>query len=132
MCMVNKLESSEDKIRFVVGMFKFYQPTLTIPEQIALLTLWESSCVKAEEYEMASAIINEITKIQEEPKNVPQRIKASEFDIDGLELDLNNLEKEPIFIIKKDRDVEELLTKIDKKKSIWVRIKDWFKKLTNN
>lgn len=132
MCMVNKLESSEDKIRFVVGMFKFYQPTLTIPEQIALLTLWESSCVKAEEYEMASAIINEITKIQEEPKNVPQRIKTSEFDIGGLELDLNNLEKEPIFIIKKDRDVEELFTKIDKKKSFWVRIKDWFKKLTNN
>jgi len=132
MYMENKLESSEDKIRFVVGMFKFYQPTLTIPEQIALLTLWESSCVKAEEYEMASAIINEITKIQEQPKNVPQRIKTSEFDIDGLELDLNNLEKEPIFIIKKDRDVEELLTKIDKKKSIWVRIKDWFKKLTNN
>ncbi len=132
MYMENKLESSEDKIRFVVGMFKFYQPTLTIPEQIALLTLWESSCVKAEEYEMASAIINEITKIQEEPKNVPQRIKTSEFDIDGLELDLNNLEKEPIFIIKKDRDVEELLTKIDKKRSIWVRIKDWFKKLTNN
>tara|TARA_R110001606_G_scaffold371210_2_gene527925 strand:+ start:12 stop:404 length:393 start_codon:yes stop_codon:yes gene_type:complete len=130
--MVNKLESSEDKIRFVVGMFKFYQPTLTIPEQIALLTLWESSCVKAEEYEMASAIINEITKIQEEPKNVPQRIKTSEFDIGGLELDLNNLEKEPIFIIKKDRDVEELFTKIDKKKSFWVRIKDWFKKLTNN
>lgn len=132
MYMENKLESSEDKIRFVVGMFKFYQPTLTIPEQIALLTLWESSCVKAEEYEMASAIINEITKIQEQPKNVPQRIKTSEFDIDGLELDLNNLEKEPIFIIKKDRDVEELLTKIDKKRSIWVRIKDWFKKLTNN
>ncbi len=132
MYMENKLESSEDKIRFVVGMFKFYQPTLTIPEQIALLTLWESSCVKAEEYEMASAIINEITKIQEEPKNVPQRIKTSEFDIDGLELDLNNLEKEPIFIIKKDRGVEELFTKIDKKKSFWVRIKDWFKKLTNN
>ena len=132
MYMENKLESSEDKIRFVVGMFKFYQPTLTIPEQIALLTLWESSCVKAEEYEMASAIINEINKIQEQPKKVPQRIKTSEFDIDGLELDLNNLEKEPIFIIKKDRDVEELLTKIDKKRSIWVRIKDWFKKLTNN
>ena len=132
MYMENKLESSEDKIRFVVGMFKFYQPTLTIPEQIALLTLWESSCVKAEEYEMASAIINEINKIKEQPKKVPQRIKTSEFDIDGLELDLNNLEKEPIFIIKKDRDVEELLTKIDKKRSIWVRIKDWFKKLTNN
>ena len=64
--------------------------------------------------------------------NVPQRIKTSEFDIGGLELDLNNLEKEPIFIIKKDRDVEELFTKIDKKKSFWVRIKDWFKKLTNN
>ena len=104
MCMENKLESSEDKIRFVVGMFKFYQPTLTIPEQIALLTLWESSCVKAEEYEMASAIVNQINKIQEQPENVPQRIDNSEFDIDGLELDIDNLEKEPIFIIKKERN----------------------------
>lgn len=131
MYMENKLESSEDKIRFVVGMFKFYQPTLTIPEQIALLTLWESSCVKAEEYEMASAIINEITKIQEQPENVPQRIDNSEFDIDGLELDIDNLEKEPIFIIKKERNPEDIFNK-KKKSSIWGRIKDWFKKLTKN
>lgn len=131
MYMENKLESSEDKIRFVVGMFKFYQPTLTIPEQIALLTLWEESCVKAEEYEMASAVINEITKIQEQPENVPQRIDNSEFDIDGLELDLDNLEKEPIFIIKKERNPEDIFNK-KKKKSIWGRIKDWFKKLTKN
>ncbi len=131
MCMENKLESSEDKIRFVVGMFKFYQPTLTIPEQIALLTLWESSCVKAEEYEMASAIVNQINKIQEQPENVPQRIDNSEFDIDGLELDIDNLEKEPIFIIKKERNPEYIFNK-KKKRSIWGRIKDWFKKLTKN
>ncbi len=131
MCMENKLESSEDKIRFVVGMFKFYQPTLTIPEQIALLTLWESSCVKAEEYEMASAIVNQINKIQEQPENVPQRVDTSEFDIDGLELDINNLEKEPIFIIKKERNPEDIFNK-KKKRSVWGKIKDWFKKLTKN
>tara|TARA_Y100001937_G_scaffold105848_1_gene147026 strand:- start:17 stop:406 length:390 start_codon:yes stop_codon:yes gene_type:complete len=129
--MENKLESSEDKIRFVVGMFKFYQPTLTIPEQIALLTLWESSCVKAEEYEMASAIVNQINKIQEQPENVPQRVDTSEFDIDGLELDINNLEKEPIFIIKKERNPEDIFNK-KKKRSVWGKIKDWFKKLTKN
>ena len=49
------------------------QPTLNIPEQIALLTVWESSCVLAEEYEMALAVIDEMKKIQENPTKMPQK-----------------------------------------------------------
>lgn len=67
------LEQTENKVKFIVGMFKHYQPNLTIPEQIALLTLWEESCVLHEEYEMANAIIKEMKKIQENPTRIPQK-----------------------------------------------------------
>mgnify|MGYP006078826525 FL=1 len=71
--MDNKLNTRQDKVNFIIGVFKFYQPTLNIPEQIALLTLWESSCVLAEEYEMALAVIDEMKKIQENPTKMPQK-----------------------------------------------------------
>lgn len=58
-----KLEKTEDKINFIINMFKHHQHDLTIPEQIALLTLWEESLVINEEYEMAGAVKKEMDKI---------------------------------------------------------------------
>ena len=49
---MNSLEKTEDKVNFIVKMFKHYQVNLTIPEQIGLLTVWEESCVLNEEYEI--------------------------------------------------------------------------------
>ena len=70
---MNSLEKTEDKISFIVGMFKHFQPTLTLPEQIALLTLWEESFVSEEEYELAGVVIEEIEKIKNNPNLVPQK-----------------------------------------------------------
>jgi hypothetical protein len=67
------LDQTENRVKFIVGMFKHYQPSLTIPEQIALLTLWEESCVLQEEYEMAEAILKEMGKIQQNPAETPQK-----------------------------------------------------------
>ena len=67
------LDQTENRVKFIVGMFKHYQPSLTIPEQIALLTLWEESCVLQEEYEMAEAILKEMGKIQQNPVETPQK-----------------------------------------------------------
>jgi hypothetical protein len=75
--MDNKLETRQDKVNFIIGIFKFYQPTLNIPEQIALLTLWEASFVLEEEYEMASAIINEMSIIQNNPNKAPQKSNSN-------------------------------------------------------
>lgn len=61
---MNSLEKTEDKINFIIGMFRHFQPTLTIPEQIALLSLWEESFVSEEEYELAGAVVNELKKIK--------------------------------------------------------------------
>ena len=69
------LDQTENKVKFIVGMFKHYQPSLTIPEQIALLTLWEESCVLQEEYEMAEAILKEMSKIQEHQTKNMSKIK---------------------------------------------------------
>ena len=66
------LEQTENKVKFIVGMFKHYQPNLTIPEQMPLLTLWEESCVLHEEYEMLT-IIKEMKKIQKNPTKIPQK-----------------------------------------------------------
>jgi hypothetical protein len=53
----------ENKIDFLLAIFKHHQPSLTITEQIALLTLWEEACVNEEEYEIAGAIKRELDKI---------------------------------------------------------------------
>lgn len=73
---MNSLEKAEEKVRFIVGLFKFYQPTLNVVEQIALLTLWEESCVLQEEYEIAEALLNEMKIIQNNPKDVPQKLDS--------------------------------------------------------
>lgn len=57
------LTITQNKIDFVLGIFKHHQPELNITEQIALLTLWEEVCVDKEEYEMAGAIKEELEKI---------------------------------------------------------------------
>lgn len=70
---MNKLETLEEKIKFLNGIFNYYQPTLTIPEQIALLSIWEEVLVIEEEYEIAEIIKNKIITIQQDPDNTPQK-----------------------------------------------------------
>lgn len=70
---MNNLETKEGKINFLMGLFKYYQPTLTLPEQIGLLTLWEEVFVTEEEYEIAQVIKNKITEIQQNQNTVPQK-----------------------------------------------------------
>ncbi len=70
---MDSLEKTEDKVNFMVGLFKFHQPTLTIVEQVALLTVWEESCVLQEEYEIAEALLNEMFIIQNNPSEAPQK-----------------------------------------------------------
>jgi len=113
--MVNTLE---EKIKFIVGIFKIHQPNLSIPEQIALLTLWEISFVKAEEYEMASAIIEELRKIQENPLKVPQKVS---FLTEGVEF----LEQNPLHIIENEGFIFEK----NNKKTFFKKILYWFKNL---
>jgi hypothetical protein len=62
------------KVRAIVALFKVYQPTLNIVEQIALLTMWIESCVAVEEYEMASALKKLMEEIQKNPNESPQRL----------------------------------------------------------
>lgn len=116
--MTNKINTTEEKIEFIIGIFKFYQPTLSVPEQIALLTLWEVSCVKVEEYEMASAIIKEMKKIQKNPAEVPQKILFSESNIE-------NLKQSPLFIIEN----KDFIFKKNNKKPFYKKIFDWIKNL---
>ena len=116
--MTNKINTTEEKIEFIIGIFKFYQPTLSVPEQIALLTLWEVSCVKVEEYEMASAIIKEMKKIQKNPAEVPQKILFSESNIE-------NLKQSPLFIIEN----KDFIFKKNNKKPFYKKIFEWIKKL---
>jgi len=116
--MNNKLETRQDKVNFIIGIFKLYQPTLNIPEQIALLTLWETSCVLAEEYEMASAINKEMKKIQRDPAKTPQKVLFSSSNIE-------ELKQSPIFIIEN----KDFIFKKNNKKPFYKKIFYWFKNL---
>jgi hypothetical protein len=116
--MDNKLETRQDKVNFIVGIFKLYQPTLNIPEQIALLTLWETSCVLAEEYEMASDINKEMKKIQRDPSRVAQK---ELFSLSNIE----ELKQSPLFIIEN----KDFIFKKNNKKSFFKKIFYWFKNL---
>jgi len=116
--MTNKINTRKEKVTFIVGMFRFHQPTLSIPEQIALLTLWEESCVNAEEYEMASAIVKEIRDIQSQPMKVPQK---ELFSLSNIE----ELKQSPLFIIEN----KDFIFKKNNKKSFFKKIFYWFKNL---
>ncbi len=116
---MNSLDKTEEKVKFIVFMFKHYQPNLTIPEQIALLTLWEASCVLKEEYEMAGALIEELKKVQQNPLVVPQK--------NTLNIRLDDIIKDPIDIInKKDEYIKKTKKPFYFKIFKWVR--GWFKK----
>ena len=110
---MGKLETSEEKVNFIVGIFRFYQPTLSLPEQIVLLTLWEESCVEKEEFEMAGAIKNEMDKIMKNPEKTPQRIKG--------DLDVTKLIKNNPLLIHNKKPIEVKKTKKEKP-SIYKRI----------
>lgn len=77
------------KVRSIVALFKVYQPTLNIVEQIALLTMWIESCVSVEEYEMAAALKELMVEIQENPDKVPQKIGTEPVNRNILELNSN-------------------------------------------
>tara|TARA_R110002126_G_scaffold291041_1_gene450121 strand:+ start:101 stop:406 length:306 start_codon:yes stop_codon:yes gene_type:complete len=70
---MSNLEETEDKINFIIFLFKNYQKNLTLFEQITLLTLWEESCVLREEYEMAAVLKKEMEKIQQNPNKTPHK-----------------------------------------------------------
>ena len=76
--IINKIGSIKFLIEILKGIFKFYQPTLHIVEQIALLTIWEERCVEEEEYEMAKAVKDMMNYIQKNPNKVPQRLTGLE------------------------------------------------------
>lgn len=67
----------EEKTKFIKHMFRYYQPTLTIVEQIILLTLWEEVCVNKEEYEMAKIIKDEMDYIINNQGKVIQKTQAN-------------------------------------------------------
>lgn len=116
--MTNKLNTREEKVTFIIGMFRVHQPTLSIPEQIALLTLWEVSCVNAEEYEMASAIVKEMRGIQSQPMKVPQKVLSQPTNF-GV------LNQNPLFIMEN----EDFIFGEKNKKPFYKKIFYWFKHL---
>lgn len=115
---MNSLEKTEDKVNFIVTMFKHYQVDLTIPEQIGLLTVWEESCVLNEEYEMANALKKEMEKIQKKPSEVPQK--------NILQFNFDDVVEDPFIII--DRK-EEYIKKT--KPVFYIRFFRWVKSLFN-
>lgn len=108
---MNSLEKTEAKVKFIVGMFKFSQTKLTIVEQIALLTVWEESCVIQEEYEIAGALKKEMKKIQENPFDTPQK--------NILQVKPKDITDDPINITNK----KEVYT------PFYVKLFNWFKGL---
>lgn len=100
----NDTYTTEEKVNFIKHMFRFYQPVLTIAEQITLLDSWEESCVNQEEYEMAQVIKEEMEYILKNPKKVPQRI----FEV-----------------VEASDNITEEVTKT----SLFKRIVSWFKNL---
>jgi len=65
-----------EKTKFIKHFFKFQQPTLSIHEQIVLLTFWEELFVDREEYEMAKVVKDEIDYIIKNPSKVPYKGKV--------------------------------------------------------
>lgn len=65
----------EEKTNFIKHMFRYYQPTLNIVEQITLLTLWEEICVSREEYEMAKTVKDEMDYIINNQDKVIQKVE---------------------------------------------------------
>ena len=65
----------EEKTNFIKHMFRYYQPTLNIIEQITLLTLWEEICVVQEEYEMAKIVKDEMDYIINNQDKVIQKLE---------------------------------------------------------
>ncbi len=116
--MTNKINTRKEKVTFIIGMFRVHQPTLSIPEQIALLTLWEESCVNAEEYEMASAIVKEIRDIQSQPMKVPQKVlfQSTNFGV---------FNQNPLFMMEN----EDFIFDKKRKKPFYKKIFYWFKNL---
>jgi hypothetical protein len=108
--------SNKEKVKLIISLFKVYQPTLNIPEQIALLTMWMESCIEKEEYEMAGALKKQMGEIQKNPSKVPQRLSG----------ELNN----DILINNPLSGYGKHIPLIKKKKiSIYKRITNFFKKV---
>lgn len=108
------------KSRFIINLFRRYQPQLNIEEQITLLDTWMESCVLSEEYEMAETLLKEKNYIEKNTKNIPQRKKG---EIDFLKI----LDHNPLY---PNRNKELVDTKeVNVPKNFWSRIFEWFKSL---
>ena len=120
-------ENSETKIKFILSLFKFYQPNLTIPEQIELLLMWQKSCVEHEEYEMAAALKKELDKIKKKPNKAPQKKKS--------DASLEEIKEDPSEIYFFEYGFDDEPTSVEEpepvKKSFIRRFLDFFKKLFN-
>lgn len=120
-------ENSETKIKFILSLFKFYQPNLTVPEQIELLLMWQKSCVEHEEYEMAASLKKELDKIKKRPSRVPQKKKSDST--------LNEIKQDPSEIYFFEGGFDDTPTPVEEdkplKKSFIRRFIDFFKKLFN-
>jgi hypothetical protein len=112
------LDNIENKVKFIVSIFKHYQPNLTTNEQLNLLNMWVNSCVDHEEYEMAGALKEEIFKIKENPSKVPQKKPA--------ETNFSDIKQDPIEVID---DNKPFIKKQKRKLPIFKKIVIFFKKL---
>jgi hypothetical protein len=110
--------NSDKKVEFIKLLFKRYQPTLSVPEQFALLDMWINSCVDAQEFEMASALLKEKRHITNNLETVPRRTEGEPMVFD----DTN-----PLFSYRKLLN-PEVFEKETEKQSIYRKIIDKIKK----
>lgn len=120
--MSNKLSNPEDKVKFILTLFEYYQPKLTIAEQISLLDKWLKSCIIEEEYEMAKAIKDKSKYVLDNMENVPQRLEGG--------IDLSFMSNGPLNFgsefFNEQPMVEEEVVPIKKQKlSIYSKITSW-------
>lgn len=126
--MSNKLTNTEDKVKFIIALFEYYQPKLTLEEQKLLLQKWLKSCILEEEYEMAKAIKDKTDYIILNLNSVPQRFEGG-IDMEFISQGPLNFKNE---LFNDMPMVEEEITPPKKEKlSIYKRMIIWFKKVFN-
>lgn len=106
--------NAENKKEFIKELFRYYKPTLSKEKQIFLLEDWINSCVEKEEYEMASALEEELRIVNENPE-VPVDSTLRVVKIDEL------LKKQP----KNVENTPILTEKPVKKRKKWEFINIW-------
>jgi len=126
--MSNKLTNTKDKVKFIITLFEYYQPKLTIEEQKLLLQKWLRSCILEEEYEMAKAIKDKTDYIILNLNSVPQRFEGG-IDMEFISQGPLNFKNELFNDLPMVE--EEVISPKKEKLSIYKRMIIWFKKVFN-